>query len=375
MIVCSFAFASPLYADSRGVVKQEKELEDVERQIRETKKSIKKIEKKEVSILGEVERVSREVAKKRGATRAIEKTIRKVISKVSVAEKKLKGLEKKRNVLRAKVGERLRAMYKMRSGSLLKVLFSAESSSDLGKRYKYMSMVMASDKKLISDYGKHMFKLEDERDKFDSLKKELESDKRALKKSTYAAKLELKGKNRLLKSITKKKKNHLTMMSELEQASVELKKLLSSLKVGDTVHTPAGAFSKNKGTLKMPVSGRVVSDYGKERHPDFNTVTFNNGIVIASPFATSVRAVHNGKVAFVGWLKGYGQMIIVEHGGGYYTLYGYLYKVLKKKGDYVYKGDGLALVGESGTHSEPGLYFEIRQNGTPRDPSVWLSRR
>lgn len=371
-------FFVPAYcvqAESRNVVKQEKELEDVERQIRSTKKSIKRIEREETNILDEVEKVNRKVAKRRQATRSIEKSIGRVKSKVRSAGKKIKALEKKRTVLRERLSERLRAMYKMRSGSMMKVLFSSSTSEDLGKRYKYMTMVMSSDKDLMKEYETHLFKLENERDRYDSLKSELEGDKKRLKKSTYAAKLELKGKKRLLKSVTKEKKNHLKMIKELENASKELKELLASLKDDEPIEVSTGSFVKSKGFLKMPVKGSLVSFYGKEKHPEFNTVTFNNGIVISSSFGSAVRNVHNGKVAFVGWLKGYGQMMIVDHGRGYYTLYGYLFKVLKKKGDYVYRGDEIALVGESGTHDEPGLYFEIRQKGTPRDPSVWLSRR
>ncbi|MBE7414254.1 MAG: peptidoglycan DD-metalloendopeptidase family protein [Deltaproteobacteria bacterium] len=115
--------------------------------------------------------------------------------------------------------------------------------------------------------------------------------------------------------------------------------------------------------------------YSKVRHPKVNTVTFNIGITIESPLGQPVKNVYAGKVIYVGWLKGYGQVMIIDHKGGFYTLYAHLGKVLKDTGDEVESGAEVGLIGDSGPEGRPGLYFEIRQKGVPRDPMAWLSTR
>ncbi|MBI5344160.1 MAG: peptidoglycan DD-metalloendopeptidase family protein, partial [Deltaproteobacteria bacterium] len=86
-----------------------------------------------------------------------------------------------------------------------------------------------------------------------------------------------------------------------------------------------------------------------------------------------VRSVYGGKVAYAGWLKGYGQLLIIDHGGGFFTLFARLQKILKDKGDIVEKGADIALVGDTGVDASAGLYFEIREKGVPRDPMAWLA--
>ena len=125
----------------------------------------------------------------------------------------------------------------------------------------------------------------------------------------------------------------------------------------------------------MPVDGKVVSLYGRVSHPTYKTVTFNNGIVIEARVGSPVRSVYDGRVVYVGWLNGYGQVMIVDHGSGFYTLFAYLSDVLKQKGEAVERGVEIALVGDSGPRASGGLYFEIRQKGVPRDPMAWLADR
>jgi len=121
------------------------------------------------------------------------------------------------------------------------------------------------------------------------------------------------------------------------------------------------------------VEGKVVSIYGKVEHPKFHTITFNNGIEIAANIGTEVRSVYNGRIAYSGWFRGYGKVVIVEHGGGYYTLFARLSKIVKDINSTVEKGDVLALVGDTGSIKGPHLYFEVRQKGIPLDPLNWVA--
>ena len=104
-------------------------------------------------------------------------------------------------------------------------------------------------------------------------------------------------------------------------------------------------------------------------------MTFNNGITIEAPLGETIKSVYDGKVIYVGWLKGYGQVMIIDHKGGYYTLFAHLGRALMETGQEAAKGADVGLVGDSGPEGKAGLYFEIRQKGVPRDPMGWLSAR
>ena len=100
-----------------------------------------------------------------------------------------------------------------------------------------------------------------------------------------------------------------------------------------------------------------------------------NGVVLAAPRGREVRAVYHGRVAFADWLAGMGLLVIVDHGEGYMTLYGYNETTLKNTGDWVAPGDVIATVGDSGGQSQSGLYFELRRGTKPENPRRWVTRK
>ncbi|MBI3755820.1 MAG: peptidoglycan DD-metalloendopeptidase family protein, partial [Deltaproteobacteria bacterium] len=108
-------------------------------------------------------------------------------------------------------------------------------------------------------------------------------------------------------------------------------------------------------------------------HPKFHTVTFNNGIEIEANAGAEVKSVYKGRIVYSGWFRGYGKVMIVDHGEGYYTLFAHLSKVIKDVHSIAEKDDVIALVGDTGSLKGPLLYFEIRQKGVPLDPLNWLA--
>jgi septal ring factor EnvC (AmiA/AmiB activator) len=131
-------------------------------------------------------------------------------------------------------------------------------------------------------------------------------------------------------------------------------------------------FSEHKGKLTWPVAGTLVHDFGQPRISDRLKW---NGVVLAAPRGREVRAVYHGRVVFSDWLSGLGLLVIVEHGEGYMTLYGYNETTLKSTGDWVAPGDVIATVGDSGGQSRAALYFELRQGTRPLNPRHWITRR
>lgn len=131
-------------------------------------------------------------------------------------------------------------------------------------------------------------------------------------------------------------------------------------------------FATRRGKLPWPVEGRVIGDYGQPR--EASSVRWT-GMLVEAAAGTPVRAVHRGRVAFADWLQGLGLLVIVDHGGGYMSLYGHNEALLKESGDWVEAGEPLAQVGDTGGQSRAALYFEIRHNGEPVNPNTWLVKR
>jgi murein DD-endopeptidase MepM/ murein hydrolase activator NlpD len=121
-----------------------------------------------------------------------------------------------------------------------------------------------------------------------------------------------------------------------------------------------------------PVKGEIVRAFGKNRHPRFGTVTFNSGIDIQASPGAPIRAVATGVVEFIDWIAGYGKCIILNHGGGYYTLYAHLSSTFVNKGAKITGGDVIAEVGDSGSLEGFGCHFEIRKSKEALNPMEWF---
>ena len=130
-----------------------------------------------------------------------------------------------------------------------------------------------------------------------------------------------------------------------------------------------GAFASARAKLPWPVDGRLLARYGETRGDDARTKW--DGVMISASAGSQVHAVHGGRVVFADWLRGAGLLVILDHGNGYLSLYGHNQTLLKSAGDVVKAGDAIATVGTSGGQSTPALYFAIRQQGKPTDPTQW----
>ena len=122
----------------------------------------------------------------------------------------------------------------------------------------------------------------------------------------------------------------------------------------------------------MPTKGEITDGFGRHKHPDFNSYTVSNGITIAAPQGAEVRSVYDGQVIFADYFKGYGNMVIVDHGGGFFSLYAHTSRIVKKVGTTVARNEVIASVGDADSTRGPMLYFEIRYQGKPVDPSPWF---
>ncbi len=178
-------------------------------------------------------------------------------------------------------------------------------------------------------------------------------------------------KKEVLVQLNRKQEKYKTAVVQWNRVSKELNQLFESLEAerdSDVAGLPKAR------SLSLPLeSGRLVRAFGKYVHPKFGTVTFHKGIEIEAEQSSPVRAIMDGNVEFEGWVRGLGNVLILHHGGGFYSLHAHLFKTLQAQGANVKKGDTIGLVGDTGNSDKPSLYFELRENGKAVDPSRYFS--
>ncbi|MEK6791133.1 MAG: peptidoglycan DD-metalloendopeptidase family protein [Deltaproteobacteria bacterium] len=375
VVVISSALIS-LAADkpARELLKKEKKLEDVHRRIRDEKKTVQAISEKETDILGAIDAVNRSLAASAAALSSVEASLSGIERDLSAAAASVQRLEHEKMEVSERLALRLRAMYKMRRTPSVVFLLSSASMDDMGRRYRNLALIMDSDIDLISDYEKKAASYDSERERLKGIAARNETARLEIIVAQKAVERNRRKKAALLAGVRREKSRRLNVVKELEGAAVELTTLIGTLKA-ESVQDGTDGFASMRGKLMMPVEGRIISGYGSVKHPKFGTQTFNNGIIIEAKALAPVRSVYDGVVIYIGWLKGYGQVMIIDNGNGFYTLFAYLSKTLKGVKEPVKKGDEVALAGESGTQAASGLYFEIRQKGVPRDPVPWFAQR
>jgi len=177
----------------------------------------------------------------------------------------------------------------------------------------------------------------------------------------------------VLASLTAESMARSASLQRLQREQAALEKLLRELRRVAPKFPPdnRSPFANMRGKLTWPASGRLVARFGQQRA---GTVKWE-GILISAPRGTPVRAIHRGRVVYADWLAGLGLLLIIDHGGGYLSLYGHNEQLFRAIGDQVNTGDTIAGVGDTGGRAQPELYFEIRQSARPLDPAPWFKDR
>ncbi|MGH9821300.1 MAG: murein hydrolase activator EnvC family protein, partial [Pyrinomonadaceae bacterium] len=182
----------------------------------------------------------------------------------------------------------------------------------------------------------------------------------------------------LLASLRQEKETRVRTLKELEQAALRLQKMIDEIARRSATkprEAPSGkGLEAMRGKLDWPVRGQVIASFGKTKHREFSTEVFRNGLDIEAPVGAEIKAVEKGKVVFADRFSGYGKMLIIDHGERYYTVYAHLSEFLKKTGDWVQRGEAVALVGDTDSLAGAKLYFEMRKDGKSIDPTPWFRR-
>ncbi len=363
-----------------GVAQSKKELGGLKKKIQEEKQRVKAIHKKESSVISQLNKMDRNLSKKEKELKVLNRKLEGVVQKVRKTNEELQLVTQSFETQEAFLEKRLVALYKFGETGMPQIFFSSNSYAEFLNSRRYLASILGQDRELVEDFRKRQTVLGSYREQL----KEDERELQALKEQTEKKQVEIRKdrlqKSRLLDSVRGEKRIHLAAIKELETASAQLQTLLNRLereireKAKAEVFIPAGkGFGNFRGKLAFPVEGRILSTFGKNENPKFNTFTVQKGIEIEAAIGAEIRAVYDGRVLYSDWFKGYGKILIIDHGEGYYTLSGHASALLKNVGEEVRGGEGVALVGDTGSLKGPCLYFEIRQRGKPLDPLEWLA--
>jgi septal ring factor EnvC (AmiA/AmiB activator) len=366
----SFPYSFPHAADPRD------QLQKIQKRLFEEKSKVKKTIKKEKSILADLEDITKNLRKKRKSLKDLDGRLTSTRSEIRKLDNKISLLRDKLNSQEELLKLRLRGLYKQRYGNIAEILVSAKDNQDLIKKVKYISFIAAYDRKLMQSYSDEIEAHRIVMRRMEVLKKDLAVNKKNVEKKTEELKVERKNKDKLLSSIKNKRSSYEKMIRELEDSSRNLRVMIKNLEKEKSAPPAAGkGFGKLKGRLPWPVYGNVLLPFGKQKDHQFNITTYRKGIEIKSDLGSAVLAVSGGRVVYADTFKGYGLLVIINHGKGFHSLYANLSEIFHKTGAIIKKRQAVGRVGESGVLNVPSLYFEIRHKGRPLNPTSWLRPR
>ncbi|MGQ9694792.1 MAG: murein hydrolase activator EnvC family protein [Thermodesulfobacteriota bacterium] len=359
----------------------EKKLGGLQKKIAEEKEKVKRIHQKESSAISQLNTLDRNLSKKEKELKLLNQKLSLVSKKVEKTNKEIQSLNQAINAQVKSLEERLIALYKIEDLGFPQLLLNSGSFAELANNQSFLATILRQDRQIINDYQNRQNQLGNYREQLQNDEEELQLLKRKAEKKRKEIYQDRLKKSELLESVRNEKKIHLASIRELEIASNNLQSLIDRLEkklreqAQKEILAPASkGFANHRGKLPFPVEGRLLSTFGRNENPKFNTFTIQKGIEIEAPLGAEVRAIYDGRVLYADWFKGYGKILIIDHGEGFYTLFGHASQLLKKPGDEVKAGDVVALVGDTGSLKGPCLYFEIRRQGKPLNPLEWLSQ-
>ncbi|QUL97957.1 MAG: peptidoglycan DD-metalloendopeptidase family protein [Candidatus Fermentithermobacillus carboniphilus] len=363
--IISSSLSSPCEA---GVLDDKlKELEQMQKDIDNYRNQIESKKRTEQSITKELEKLEMQLTLSEKELSYIRARIQYLTDRVQETKTEIAAIEAKLESQKKAFNERLVAMYKAGSISYLEVLLDSKSLSDFMARLYYLREIAQQDARLIEEYNAAHKDLLDKKAALEKDLQDLSASKREEEQKRAVLASRSQDRERYLAQVQADRKKLEQALDEMERESKALEKIIQELQAQG--HRP------EKASLSMirPVSGGWISSYyGNRLHPILNYYRWHSGIDIAVDAGTPIKAAEDGTVIFAGMNGGYGNCVILDHGGGISTLYAHASRILVTKGQEVSKGQTIALVGSTGLSTGPHLHFEVRVNGQTQDPLKWI---
>jgi septal ring factor EnvC (AmiA/AmiB activator) len=311
----------------------------------------------------------------------LRRTLRRTETRLNTLDNQLAGLLEERRAIASRLQQQSTALareavtvYARGRPQRLKLVLNQERPAAVGRVLTYFSYFSRARQSRIRDMRATLEHLRTLETDIDLKSRSLADLRREQRKQAGLLEAQRSKRERAVAALERRLKSLGGELERLQRDEKQLQALVRSLQelLAD-IPVDAGSrqpFGKLQGHLRWPLRGRLERRFGSSRG---QTGFKWQGVVIAAPEGEAVHAVHQGRVAFADWMRGYGLLLIIDHGDGYMTLYGHNQALYKEVGEWVDSGEVVATSGASGGQSVTGLYFEIRHNGQPVNPVRWCA--
>ena len=361
------------------IEKEKQTLQQLKQEIRKTRKQRDQSRKKQAEVLQAIERLDRQLHKERRDATSINREIKQIDRELDKIDAQLTGLRSDMRDKQTVIGIRLKRLYMEGRAGWVSPLMAATSYPQFQRRLLYLSSLATWERNLFEEYRRQVAQSERLQAKQAKIRESLIGQKSRIDKKLNMIR-DVKAKKRVvLSSLKKTTRSQELMLRSLDQAESRKETLLKKLEQRSQI--VAGTSKKHatdvfrRGALLWPADGDLVGVFGRQKHPTLGTYVRKKGIEIASREGSDIRAVSGGHVVYADWLRGYGLVVIMDHGNNYFTFYAHASKLLVKEGATVAKGAMLGETGSSGLTNRSILYFELRKGTKPVNPLRWLAKR
>ena len=364
----------PLDYVSAADDQQQARLEKLDRSISKLEKKLRSRDKQKDSLQNELKKVEVEASQLKGNLRKLGKEIRTVVAELSILRHQETDLQARIVQQADVIAEQIAAAHKLGDQEPIKLLLNQEDPQQLARVFKYYDYFLQARSEKIASYMNDVKSLSEVIARISSQQLALKRSQSDLKNGQEKLRGRVAKRSVTLKQLDASLVSDKKKLGSLQRERSELEEILSAVEeaVADmTLPSNYKPFLSRKGKLSWPLKGRVAHSYGSQRSGELRW----EGWLISASAGTAVNAVHNGRIVFSNYLRGFGLLAIVDHGDGYMTLYAHNQELLKDTGDWVQSNELVARAGDTGGLNKPALYFEIRSQGKPADPKVWLEKR
>jgi septal ring factor EnvC (AmiA/AmiB activator) len=366
-----FFLLSPSVSDAAD---PQEEFKKIQERIQEQKKKLAETLRRESSVLNELDSVNIKLSKVEADLNKYRKILARTEAEIETVNAEIEATRESLGKQKDWLSRKLRIMQRYGyAGDMVMILMSAGDLSQKMRVWKYLENLTRYEHDILARYRANLRALDEKSEKLRLLKVELAKNTEQVKAKESEIGERKREKELILSSVRNERASHQKMLAELKEAAQRLLDIIRDSSRTDTYE--GKGFSRLKGSLSWPSEGKVAIPYGSQKDPQFDTPVFRNGVHIQTDASADARTVYAGKVIFAEWFKGFGQLVIVNHGSGYHSLYGNLSEIFSRVGDIIKENQVIGKVGTSGILNAPGLYFEIRYKGKPLDPIQWLKKK
>jgi len=347
------------------------QIQQIEKDLLKQQGELLSVDIKEKGILGEIERLEREAVIHKRSLKELSSKIKEISCEIKSGQKRVQRLNESSSAAREYLKTRLVAFYKFGRPGYVWLLASSATLQEFQKTIKYMKTIMAQDRQVLDILDRQMRQVESELDRLRENMAKVEELKKV--KNSRMALLEkyIEKKVFLLMKTHREKEFYAKAVKELKEATRALSETMMHLETEEKERLLPQRFAQMKGKLPLPLKGKILKDVKKF---GFNPFMHREGIYIKGSPGEAVRSVFPGRIDYSGWFKGYGQLLIIDHGYHYFTVFAHLEEIVKEQGETVSGGEVIGVAGDPGWQAGPGVYFEIRKGGNHLDPKRWLKK-